>query len=88
MRGWHPPDRHAVCRRSIVPSVDRRKTHVAMPMDRRKSYVDVIERVLGASHLPDYPPPVFHMSTSPGGWGLASIRVASTILPRKEPLDR
>ena len=70
-----------------MPSVDRRKTHVAMPMDRRKSYVDVIERVLGASHWPDYAPPVFHMSTSPRGWGLATVLVASTILPNKDPYD-
>jgi hypothetical protein len=57
-------------------------------MDRRKSYVDVIERVLGASHLPDYPPAVYHMSTSPRGFGLASVLVASSILPDKDPFDR
>ena len=76
-----------MCKRIGVPSVDRRKTHVAMPIDRRKSYVDVVERVLGASHLPDYQPPVFHMSTSPGGWGLAAVLVASTILPNKDRIE-
>jgi hypothetical protein len=68
-----------------VTSVDRRKIHVPTPLDRRKSYVDVIERVLGASHLPEDPPAVFHMS--PLGWGLATVLVASTILPKKDPID-
>jgi hypothetical protein len=59
-----------------------------MPLDRRKSYVDVIERVLGASHLPDYSPPVFQMSASSRSWGLTTVLEASTIFPHKEPLDR
>jgi hypothetical protein len=54
-------------------------------MDRRKSYIDVVERVLGASHLPDYPPAVFQMS--PRGLGLATVLVASTIVTKKDPID-
>jgi hypothetical protein len=49
-------------------------------MDRRKSYVDVIERVLGASKWPDYRPPVFRMAT-PGGLGLLTVLVRSSIVP-------
>ena len=40
-----------------MPPPDRRKVTVAPAVDRRKSYVDVMERVLGHSHVPDSAPP-------------------------------
>jgi hypothetical protein len=34
-----------------VATFDRRQSHVVASMDRRRSYVDVMERVLGTSGL-------------------------------------
>jgi hypothetical protein len=39
-----------------VPNVDRRKITASVPVDRRKSYVDVVERVLGSSQMPNSAP--------------------------------
>jgi hypothetical protein len=38
-----------------VANFDRRQSQVVASMDRRRSYVDVMERVLGTSGLPNIP---------------------------------
>jgi hypothetical protein len=44
---------HAVV--SDVATFDRRQSQVVAPMDRRRSYVDVMERVLSTSGLSSIP---------------------------------
>jgi hypothetical protein len=44
---------HAACSGAAMHRVERRKTITAIHLDRRKSYMDVMERVLGTSQLPD-----------------------------------
>jgi hypothetical protein len=42
-----------VCTSEVVQRVNRRKSSTAILLDRRKSFVDVIERVLGGGWLPE-----------------------------------
>jgi hypothetical protein len=36
-----------------VATFDRRNRHLLAPLDRRRTYVDVMERVLGSSGIPE-----------------------------------
>jgi hypothetical protein len=55
------PCRHAPCSHTFVHQTNRRKSSTVILMDRRKSYLDVIERVLGAGYLPESPPAAVHV---------------------------
>jgi hypothetical protein len=44
-----------------VATFDRRNRQLVAPLDRRRTYVDVMERVLGSSSLPDGRPQSTHI---------------------------
>jgi hypothetical protein len=53
---------HALCTDASVQRLNRRKSSSAILVDRRKSYLDVMERVLGDAYLPDTPPPAVRVT--------------------------
>ena len=57
-----PHPGHGACRRRDVRPPDRRKLTRMPTVDRRKSYIDIMERVLGSSYLPDSAPPILHLA--------------------------
>ena len=49
MKATSAAARHGACTRQVVTALERRKGFGTPVIDRRKSYVDIVERVLGNS---------------------------------------